>query len=102
MQLKLGSEIQQKLQPWHWSHLRYAFLLEYPYLPDESLVNHAKRISSDVKTTESHPKKHSALKTNTNASKIHSPSETLVAVIDGFYGCSEEGINFKFSRHDGQ
>lgn len=32
---------------------------------------------------------------NTNASKTHSVSEISVAVIDGFYGRSEAGINFK-------
>lgn len=46
--------------------------------------------------------KSSALKTNTNAFKKDSLSETLVAMNDGFCGYTEVRIDFKFFRQDGQ
>lgn len=55
-----------------------------------SWLNHAKRIPSDVKQIKA------TQETNTDASKIHSPSDILMAMIDGFYGCTEATISLNF------
>lgn len=102
-----GSEEQRELQQ-QLSYLRYVLLLEYPNLPDEwedeipSQLNHARRIQSDVKPLKKATRKKQRFQKQTLMLQKYTDHLRHWAVIDGFWGFSEAGINFKFSRLDGQ